>query len=248
MGKPVVLVTGALSGIGRAAAFAFAAEGADIVVSGRRLPEGEALEAALRAEGVDALFVAADVRDEDQVRTLVDAAVARFGRLDVAINNAGVEAAVVEVDAQTVDEYRRVMDANVLGTLLCMKHELRVMKAQGEGAIVNLSSNLGHRGMPGMSVYVAAKHAVEGLTKAAALEAASYGVRVNAVAPGPVDTPMFDRFAKTNEKKAEAGAALPVGRIGTPEEIAQALVFLGLAKAPYIVGHILAVDGGITAR
>ena len=247
MKKPVVLITGALSGIGRATAFAFAAEGARLIVSGRRIPEGEALAAQLQHEGSDAHFVAADVCDEGQVSALMDAAVARFGRLDVAINNAGVEAAILNVDALTIEEYRRVMDSNVLGTMLCMKHELRVMKAQGEGSIVNLSSNLGQRGLAGLSIYVAAKHAVEGLTKSAALEAAPLGIRVNAVAPGPVDTPMFDRFAQTIQNKEEIGKSLPIGRIGKPEEIAQALVFVGMSKAPYIVGHILAINGGMTA-
>lgn len=247
MGRPVVLITGALSGIGRAAAFAFADEGARIVVSGRRAPAGKALEAELRARDVDALFVAADVRQEHEARALVETAVAEFGGLDVAINNAGVEAVAADLDEQTIEEYQRVMDGNVLGTMLCMKYELRAMKAQRAGAIINLSSNLGSRGMPGLSLYVAAKHAVEGLTRSAALEAAPHGVRVNAVAPGPVDTPMFDRFAQSHDRKKELGAALPIGRIGTPEEIGEALVFLGLSKALYLTGHVLSIDGGMTA-
>lgn len=244
---PTVLITGALSGIGRVTALAFAAEGAKLVVSGRRIVEGRALEAELHQKGAEAIFLAADVCEEDQVRALVDGAVSRFGRLDIAVNNAGVEARVVNVDEQTTEAYNHVMNTNVLGTFLCMKHELRVMKVQGSGSIVNLSSNLGQRGIAGMSIYVAAKHAVEGLTKSAALEAAPHGVRVNAVAPGPVDTPMLGRFIPLEKQRKAMGAALPIGRIGTPEEIAQAIMFIASSKAPFMVGHVLSVDGGMTA-
>ncbi len=248
MTDPVVLITGALSGIGRAAAFGFARAGARVIVSGRHSDAGQALEAELRAAGCDALFCAADVVVEQQVEAMIGTVVATFGKIDVAINNAGSEGAVLDVEQQTVDNYRQVMDANVLGTLLCMKYQFWVMKAAGRGSIVNLSSNLGQRGLPGMSAYVAAKHAVEGLTKTAALEAAPFGVRVNAVAPGPIDTPMLDRFLPSGDQKKAAGASLPVGRIGTSDEIVQALIFLGLSDIPYLTGHVMAVDGGMTAR
>jgi NAD(P)-dependent dehydrogenase (short-subunit alcohol dehydrogenase family) len=188
MSTPVVLITGALTGIGRATALAFAREGARMVVSGRRHEAGQALAAELRNLGAEAEFVRVDVRHDDEVRNLVDQTVARFGRLDVAVNNAGTEGKPGPVTEQSEESYAATFDTNVLGTLLSMKHELRVMQPQGSGSIINLSSTMGQRGAPGASMYTASKHAVEGLTKAAALEGAEFGVRVNAVAPGPVET------------------------------------------------------------
>src|SRR5258708_26356945 len=170
MSSKVVLITGALTGIGRATALAFAREGASIVVSGRHDAAGQALATELRALGAEAEFVRADVRNDDDVRVLVDNTVARFGRLDVAVNNAGTEGQPGPVIAQTMGSYAVTFDTNVLGTLLSMKHELRVMQPQGSGSIVNLSSTMGSRGAPGASLYTASKHAVEGLTKSAALE------------------------------------------------------------------------------
>src|SRR6266849_7381336 len=202
MNTPVVLITGALTGIGHATARAFAHEGARIVVSGRRDEAGQALAKELRALGAEAEYVQADVRHEDDVRSLVDQTVARFGRLDVAVNNAGTEGKPGPVTEQSADSYSATFETNVLGTLLSLKHELRVMLAQRHGSIVNVSSVLGRAGAPGVSVYVASKHAVEGLTKAAALEVAESGVRVNAVAPGPVDTEMLSRFTGTADSKA----------------------------------------------
>src|SRR5712671_1854423 len=201
MSTPVVLITGALTGIGRAAAFAFAREGNRVVISGRHEDVGQALAAELREFGGEAEFVRADVRRDDDVRSLVDRTVARFGRLDAAVNNAGTEGQPGPVTQQTAESYAATFDTNVLGTLLSMKHELRVMKAQGSGSIVNISSTYGHEGAGGASVYAASKHAVEGLTKSAALEAAGFGVRVNAVAPGPTDTGMLTRFTGTAERK-----------------------------------------------
>ena len=173
MSTPVVLITGALTGIGRATALAFAREGARIVVSGRRDEAGQALAEELRGLGAEAEFLRADVRHEDDVRGLIDQTVARFGRLDVAVNNAGTEGQPGPVTDQTAETYAATFDTNVLGTLLSMKHELRVMTGQGHGSIINLSSTIGHKGAPGASVYTASKHAVEGLTKAAALEGAA---------------------------------------------------------------------------
>jgi len=244
---PVVLITGALTGIGRATALAFAKEGANIVVSGRRDDAGQALVTELRALGAAAEFVRADVRHESDVQNLVDETVARFGRLDVAVNNAGTEGTPGPVTAQTAESYAATFDTNVLGVLLSLKHELRVMQAQGAGSIVNLSSTMGHRGAPGASLYSASKHAVEGLTKSAALEAAAFGVRVNAVAPGPVDTAMLDRFTGTADRKAGLVAGVPLKRTGRPEEIADAIVFAASSKASFITGQIIAVNGGKTA-
>src|SRR5271169_3126041 len=247
MSTPVVLITGALTGIGRATALVFAKDGARLVVSGRKEAEGRALVAELRDLGTEAEFVLADVRHEDDVRNLVDKTVARFGRLNVAVNNAGTEGKPGPVTEQTAESYAATFDTNVLGVLLSMKHELRVMQAQGSGSIVNLSSTMGHRGASGASLYTASKHAVEGLTKSAALEGAASGIRVNAVAPGPVETGMLDRFTGTAERKAGLVAGVPMKRAGTPEEIAQTIVFLGSDKAGFVTGHILSADGGKSA-
>lgn len=244
MNQPVVLITGALTGIGRATALAFAREGARIMTSGRRGEEGQKLVAELGALGAQAAFVLTDVRREDEVRRLVDETVARFGRLDVAVNNAGIEGAIGLVTDQSVENYTATFDTNVLGTLLSMKHELRVMTPQRSGSIVNISSVLGRTGAPGVSVYVASKHAVEGLTKSAALEAAASGVRINVLAPGPTETAMYSRFASTDAQKAGLLASIPLHRAADPDEVAQAIVFLSSDKASFITGASLAVDGG----
>src|SRR5216683_1942733 len=248
MTTPVVLITGALTGIGRATALAFAQEGARIVISGRHEEEGEKLVNELGKLGAEAEFVRSDVRHEDDVRGLVDKTVARFGRLDVAVNTAGTEGKPGPVTEQSAESYAATFDTNVLGTLLSMKHELRVMLAQGSGSIVNVSSTFGHTGGAGASVYVASKHAVEGLTKSAALEASGSGVRVNVVAPGPIETPMLNRFAKTEERKAGMVSNVPLKRAGKPEEIAQAIVFVSSDKASFITGATYLVDGGKSAQ
>ena len=249
MSNPVVVITGALTGIGRATAIAFAREGHRIVVSGRHEDKGTALAAELRALGTEAEFVRADVRVEGEVRNLIDRTVQRFGRIDIAVNNAGTEGELAPIVEQSKSNYDATFEANVLGTLLSLKHEMRVMLAQGSGSIVNLSSIAGVVGMPGASVYVASKHAVEGLTKSAALEGAAAGVRVNAVAPGPVATQMLDRFVGGSET-AKAGflAGIPAKRASTPEEIAQTIVFLASDKARYLTGQSVLVDGGYTAQ
>ena len=249
MSKPVVLITGALTGIGRATALAFAQEGAKIVVSGRRDEAGKKLESELRALGVEADYIRADVRHEDDVRHLVESTVARFGRLDIAVNNAGTEGELAPIPQQTAENYHATFDTNVLGVLLSLKHEMRVMLEQGSGAIVNLSSIAGQVGIAGASVYVASKHAVEGLTKSAALEGAAAGVRVNSVAPGPVATDMLDRFTGGSED-AKAGflGLIPAKRAATPDELAQTILFLAGDKAKYLTGQNIAVDGGYTAQ
>jgi NAD(P)-dependent dehydrogenase (short-subunit alcohol dehydrogenase family) len=247
MSSPVVLITGALTGIGRATAVAFAKEGASIVASGRREAEGKALEAELRSLGAEAAFIRADVRHDDEVRNLVDQTVARFGRIDSAVNAAGTEGQPGPLIDQSSESYAATFDTNVLGTLLSLKHELRVMQAQGHGSIINISSTLGHEGAAGAAVYAASKHAVEGLTKSAALEGARSGVRVNAVAPGPTETGMLNRFTGTAERKAALAKTVPLGRVGEPGEIARAAVFLASEKASFITGQILTADGGKTA-
>jgi NAD(P)-dependent dehydrogenase (short-subunit alcohol dehydrogenase family) len=243
----VVLITGALTGIGRATAVAFAKDGARLVVSGRHEQVGQSLADELRGLGAEVDFVRADVRQDDKVGDLVDRTVARFGRLDVLVNNAGTEGVPGPVAEQTAESYAETFNTNVLGTMLGMKHALRVMRAQGQGSVVNVSSTMGHKGAPGASVYTASKHAVEGLTKSAALEAAAFGVRVNAVAPGPVETGMLNRFTGNEARKAGLIAGVPMQRAGRPEEIAQAIVFLASDKASFITGQILSVDGGKSA-
>jgi NAD(P)-dependent dehydrogenase (short-subunit alcohol dehydrogenase family) len=244
MSKQVVLITGALTGIGRATAVVFAAAGANIVVSGRREKEGKKLEKELREIGAEAQFVKTDVRYEPEVQSLVDETVKRFGRLDVAVNNAGTEGVIGPITSQTPETYANTFETNVLGVLLSMKHELRVMLTQGKGSIINISSTLGQEGAAGAALYVASKHAVEGLTKSAALEVGGTGVRVNIVAPGPVDTGMLDRFTGTPEAKAALVNGVPIGRIGEPDEIAAAVEFLASDGASFITGHSLLVDGG----
>jgi NAD(P)-dependent dehydrogenase (short-subunit alcohol dehydrogenase family) len=231
MNNPVIVITGALTGIGRATALAFAKNGARLVVSGRRETEGKALEVELQKLGAETVFVQADVRHDEEVRRLIDQAVARFGPI---VN-------------QTAESYAATFDTNVLGILLSLKHELRVMTAQKGGSIINISSTYGHQGAAYASVYSASKHAVEGFTKSAALEAASSGVRVNAVAPGPTDTGMLDRFTGTPENKAALVSGVPLGRVGKSADIANTILFLASDAASFVTGQIVSVDGGKSA-
>src|SRR5258708_23205320 len=221
MSTPVVLITGALTGIGRATAIAFAKERAGLVAWGRKEADGKGLEAELRGLGGEAEFVVADVRHEKDISHLVDRAVARFGRLDVAVNNAGTEGKPGPLTDVSVEAYSAMFDTNVLGVVLSLKHELRVMQAQGSGSIVNISSTMGERGRADLSRYTASKHAVEGITKSAALEGAAHGVRVNAVAPGPTETAMLDRLTGSAEKKSAFFAAVPLKRGASPPPIAE---------------------------
>jgi NAD(P)-dependent dehydrogenase (short-subunit alcohol dehydrogenase family) len=248
MDTSVVLITGALTGIGRATALAFARDSAQIVVSGRNQERGDALAAELRKLGAAADFIAADVRKDVEVQSLVDRTVKRFGRLDVAVNNAGTEGQRGMLVDQSAETFAATFDTNVLGTLFGLKHELRVMLAQKKGSIINISSTFGKFGAAGAALYSASKHAVEGLTQSAALEGAAAGVRVNAVAPGPIETGMLNRFV-SHDETAKAGliSTVPLKRGGKPDEIAQAILFLASEKASFITGHILAADGGKTA-
>jgi NAD(P)-dependent dehydrogenase (short-subunit alcohol dehydrogenase family) len=246
MNKPVVLITGGLTGIGRAAAVAFAKKGANVTVAGRRDEAGNALVKELRSFGSEAEFISTDVRKDDEVRALIDKTVARFGRLDVAVNNAGTEGQPGPITDQTPESYAATFDTNVLGVILSMKHEVRAMQGQGSGSIINISSTYGHEGAAGASVYVGSKHAVEGITKSVALELATSGIRVNVVAPGPTDTGMLTRFTRTTENKAALVTTVPMGRLGLSEELANAIVFIASDEASFITGHVLNVDGGKT--
>ena len=246
----VALVTGATSGIGRAAAMAFAREGARVVVSGRRTQEGQETVAFIQQAGGKAVFVQTDVTREPEVAALVNTTLATYGRLDVAFNNAGVEGAVGSVHEQTVENYHHIMDANVLGVFLSLKHEIAAMLQNGGGAIVNNASVAGLVGLPGAALYVASKHAVLGLTKAAALEYAAQSIRVNAVSPGAIETPMFDRFttALGADSHRQIAALHPMGRTGRPEEIADAVLWLCSDQASFVTGQSLTADGGWTAK
>jgi NAD(P)-dependent dehydrogenase (short-subunit alcohol dehydrogenase family) len=247
MSNPVVLITGGLTGIGRAAAVAFAKKGANVVVAGRRDEAGKALAEELRGFGSEAEFINADVRKEDDVRALVDKTIQRFGRLDVAVNNAGTQGRPGPITDQTAESYAATFDTNVLGVILSMKHEARVMQGQRSGTIINISSTYGHEGAAAASIYVGSKHAVEGITKSVALELAKSGIRVNAVAPGPTDTGLLTRFTGTPDNKAALVTTVPMARLGLSEELANAIVFIASDEASYITGHILNVDGGHTA-
>jgi len=247
----VVLVTGGTSGIGSATAVAFAREGAKVVVSGRREKEGSEVVSLIRKNDGEGIFVKADVSSEADVSALIAKTLAVYGRLDAAFNNAGIEGDVGrQTHEQSVENFHAVMDVNVLGVLLAMKHEISAMLKNGGGAIVNSSSVGGLVGFPGVGAYVASKHAVIGLTKTAALEYAMQGIRVNAVSPGGIETPMFDRFTDAigSDARDQMAALHPIGRTGRPEEIAEAVLWLCSDKASFVTGHTLVADGGLTAR
>ena len=249
--NPVVLITGALTGIGRATAIAFAQEGARVVVSGRREEEGRAVELAIKKAGGNALFVRADVSREGDVKALVDKTVAAFGRLDIAFNNAGIEGQIgLSTDVQTVENFDSVFNINVKGVLLSMKHEAVAMLRNGGGSIINTSSIAGHIGFAGGGVYVASKHAVNGLSKSAALEFARKGIRVNTVSPGTIQTEMIDRMVGEGETEVRKSwqERHPVGRFGTVDEVAAAVVWLASPASSFVTGTDIAVDGGYTAQ
>jgi NAD(P)-dependent dehydrogenase (short-subunit alcohol dehydrogenase family) len=242
----VALVTGGTSGIGKATAIEFARAGAKVVLTGRREKEGAQVVAEIKKIGGDAAFVRTDVAKDADVKAMVDFAVDKFGRLDIAFNNAGVEWKG-PLEQATEAEYRRVFDINVWGVLNSMRHEIPVMLKNGGGAIVNNSSVAGHVGMGEVSIYIASKHAVEGLTKSVALEFARQNIRVNAVAPGVIATDMFARFAGA-ELGDQIASMIPVGRKGVTEEIAAAVLYLCSDDAKFIIGTSLVVDGGWVAQ
>jgi NAD(P)-dependent dehydrogenase (short-subunit alcohol dehydrogenase family) len=242
----VVLVTGGTSGIGKTTAIEFARAGAKVVLTGRREKEGAQVVAEIKKLGGEAAFVRADVAKDADVKRMVDFTIEKFGRLDIAFNNAGVEWKG-PLDQATEAEYRRVFDVNVWGVLNSMRHEIPVMLKSGGGAIVNTSSVAGHVGLGQVSVYIASKHAVEGLTKSVALEFAKQNIRINAIAPGVIATEMWDRFAG-DELRDQVTSIIPVARIGASEEIAAAVLYLCSDNAKFTTGTSLVVDGGFIAQ
>ena len=245
----VALVTGGGSGIGRATALAFARDGARVVIGNRNVQRGEETVSMIRAAGGTASFRRTDVLVTADIEALVKHAVSEYGGLDLAFNNAGIEGEPRPLAEQTEANYDAVMDINVKGVWLSMKYEIPQMLDQGGGAIVNCSSVAGVIGFPGIGIYSASKHAVIGLTKAAALEYSAQGIRVNAVNPAVIDTEMVDRLADgMNMKKDDLTTFHPIGRLGRVEEVAEAVLWLCSDKASFVIGHSLMVDGGFTAQ
>jgi NAD(P)-dependent dehydrogenase (short-subunit alcohol dehydrogenase family) len=245
----VALVTGGTSAIGRATAIAYAKQQAKVVVVGRRIDEGEETVRLIQEAGGEAFFVQSDVTKEADVKAMVDKAVGVFGRLDIAFNNAGMVGENPSLIEQTEAEYDRIMNVNVKGVWLSMKYEIAQMLKQGSGAIVNTSSGAGVVALPGVPLYTASKHAVVGLTKAAALQYAKAGIRINAFAPGSIETDMFEAATGgQDEVKAYITGLHPIGRIGTPLEVANAVLFLSSDIASFITGEMLMVDGGFVAQ
>ena len=243
----VALVTGGNSGIGRATALAFARAGAKVVIAARRITEGEETVQMINAAGGTGCFVPTDVSQADQVVTMVQKTIAVYGRLDVAFNNAGMGSRAPLVDL-TEEDFDRVISVNLKGVWLCMKYEIPQMLKQGGGTIVNTASGAGLVGVPQMPAYVASKHGVVGLTKTAALEYAKSGVRVNAVCPGVIQTPMVERVTHQRPVEEQMMVAEPVGRRGKPEEVAEAVVWLCSEAASFVTGQTMAVDGGASAQ
>jgi NAD(P)-dependent dehydrogenase (short-subunit alcohol dehydrogenase family) len=245
----VALVTGAGSGIGRATALVFAREGAKVVVADVVVDGGEETVRQIKAAGGEAIFVKADMAKAAEVEAMVQKAVTTYGRLDCAHNNAGIEGATGRTADYREEDWDRVIRVNLTGVWFCMKYEISQMLKQGGGAIVNTASDAGLLGVPQMPAYVASKHGVVGLTKTAALEYAKSGIRVNAVCPGVIKTPMVERITGQRAGRAERMAAVePVGRMGKPEEIAEAVVWLCSEAASFVTGLPMSVDGGIAAQ
>jgi NAD(P)-dependent dehydrogenase (short-subunit alcohol dehydrogenase family) len=243
----VALVTGGTSGIGRATAIAFGKAGAKVVFSGRREAEGEETVKLICETGAECLFVRSDMSSEGDIKALVQKTIATYGKLDCAFNNAGIDCSPQPLHEQPIEEFDKLMAINVRGLFLCMKYEIQQMLSQGSGTIVNNSSIVGLIGFPGLSPYIASKHAVMGLTRSAALDYAKQGIRINAVNPGSIATPRMDSIAeRAGSTTEDMGSITPMGRIGQPAEIAQVVVFLCSDAARYITGQRLAIDGGFT--
>ena len=244
----VALVTGGTSGIGKTTAIALGIAGAKVVFSGRREEEGEITANSMRQSGAECLFVRSDVSSESEVKTLMQKEVESYGRIDCAFNNAGIESPAKPLHEQSLEHFDNLMAINVRGLFLCMKYEIQQMMTQGSGVIINNSSTSGLVAFAGTSPYVASKHAVMGLTRAAALDYAKQGIRINAINPGLTATEMIDRFShKDPALEQQLASLVPMGRMGQPGEIAATVVFLCSDAASYITGQSIVIDGGYTA-
>jgi len=247
--QKVAIITGGSSGIGRSTAIALAKEGVRVVIAARRAKEGEETVRLVKQAGSDGIFVKTDVANENDVKSLVEKTIKTYGKLDYAFNNAAIEEIQTSFADQTSAVFDNIMNINVKGVWLSMKYEIPQILKNGGGAIVNTSSGLGVIGLPQMPVYIASKHAVLGLTKSAALEYSKSGIRINAVAPGVIETDMIKRTVDANPQLREYFNSMhPIGRIGKPEEIANAVVWLLSDKASFVTGHTLLVDGGVVSR
>ncbi|MGH6988907.1 MAG: SDR family NAD(P)-dependent oxidoreductase [Stellaceae bacterium] len=238
------LVIGATSGIGRATAIAFADAGANVAIAGLGPDQGEEVAREVKRRGHEALFVEADVRNEADVEALMAQAVSRFGRIHVAVNNAGTEGRFAPLVEMTADDFDRIVTTNLRGVFFGLRHEIPHMVAQGGGAIVNTTSIAGVMGMSNTSIYSASKHGIVGLTKSAALEVARQGIRINAVAPGAVETGLLHRMVDGHVPVSAIAEGNPMGRISEPDEIAAAILWLASDAASYVNGHVLVIDGG----
>ena len=241
-----VVVIGATAGIGRATALAFAKSGAKVVAAGLGKADGESLEAEVKALGAEGFFLEADVTREDDVKAVIDQAAARFGRIHVAINNAGVECVLGPVHERTAEEFDRLIAVNLRGVFFGLRHEIPHMLKHGGGSIVNTASQAGLTGLAGVGIYTASKHGVVGLTKSAALDMAQKGIRINAVAPGPIETGLLHRMIGDAIPMDVIASGVPMNRIAQPSEVAEAILWLASDNASYVTGHTLAVDGGFT--
>lgn len=244
----VALITGGNSGIGRATALSFAREGAKVALAGRRSQEGEETVALIKSHGGDAFFMKTDVTNVREIEALVNRTVEAYGRLDCCFNNAGIESRSAPLTQQSESDFDEVIAINLKGVFLSMKYEIPVLLKQGGGSIVNTASVGGLVGFANVSPYVASKHGVMGLTKVAALENAKAGIRINAVSPGSILTPMVERMTGGSQEANEQVASLhPMGRQGTPEEVAEAVIWLCSDKASFMTGQSITMDGGLTA-
>lgn len=245
----VALVTGASSGIGQATALAFGRQGAKVVVAARRVQQGEETAEMIKRDGGEATFIKADISSASEVESLMRATVEVYGRLDCALNNAGTSGNLMPAVDVSEQEWDSVINTNLKGAWLCLKHEIALMVKQGGGSIVNMSSVLGLGGTPiGASVYVASKHALIGLTKATAVEYSKHGVRINAVCPGFIDTALIEVATTAPGAREQLIALHPIGRLGTPEEVAETVTWLCSDAASFVTGHSLVVDGGYVAQ
>nr|AIH14771.1 short chain dehydrogenase [Hapalosiphon welwitschii UH IC-52-3] len=247
--RKVAIITGGSSGIGRATAIAFAKEGAQVVVASRRIQESQETVELIHNVGGEAFFVKTDVSQEADVKTMVEKTIETYGRLDYGFNNAGIDQIPTPLPEQTEETFDQLININLKGVWLAMKYEIPQMLKTGGGAIVNTASIGGLIGFPGIPIYIASKHAVLGLTKAAAIEYAKSGIRINAISPGTVITDLFERsLGKDPQMKEQIMAMHPIGRAGTPEEIASAVLWLCSEGAGFTIGQSLTVDGGFTVQ